>query len=108
MADDKRMNHDVMRCASLLPVEGGAATDTVAASGGLDTLAAPGGGEAPGCTVAASTPAEPEPIPGELEKNTELPLGHPIGAELAFSDPETTLDEATRRERRWEGGGRVR
>jgi hypothetical protein len=31
-----RMNHDVMRRASELPVEGAAATDSVAASGGLE------------------------------------------------------------------------
>ncbi len=44
MAEDKgatppgggRMNHDVMRRASELPVEGVPATDTVAASGGLE------------------------------------------------------------------------
>jgi hypothetical protein len=44
VADDKgatppgggRMDHDVMRRASELPVEGAAATDTLAASGGLE------------------------------------------------------------------------
>jgi hypothetical protein len=34
--DGGRMNHDAMRRASELPVEGPAATDTLAASGGLE------------------------------------------------------------------------
>lgn len=36
MADNKQMNHDVMREASQRPIEGAGATDTVAASGGLE------------------------------------------------------------------------
>lgn len=34
--DDKRMNHDVMKRASERPLSGPGATDTVAASGGLE------------------------------------------------------------------------
>ena len=42
--DGGRMNHDAMRRAAELPVEGPAATDTVAASGGLELPGQVGGG----------------------------------------------------------------
>jgi len=47
-----------------------------------------------------------EPIPGEFDPGTHIPLSQPMGEELGHSDPDATLDEETRRERRKEGGGR--
>jgi hypothetical protein len=45
--DGGRMNHETMRRASELPVEGPAATDTVAASGGLELPGRVGQGNTP-------------------------------------------------------------
>ena len=72
-----RMNHDVMRLASERPVEGPAATDTLAASGGLEV---PGGaleGQTPG-QQADRADAERMPPPTlvsveKVDRNEEEP-----------------------------------
>ena len=99
----ERMDHEKMRRASETKVTGPAATDTLAASGGV---------ELPG---RAKEPAVPEPIPGEHDHTTEAPTQPGIvgttgyGADLppGLTDDPTLTDEG-RKQVRWEAGGRVR
>ena len=104
-------NHEAMRAAAERPVSGPAATDVLAAGGGL---------ELPGRERHASTPpfvglgrdAAHEPIPGEYDATT---LTHPEpgamggafnGADNVSGDSTTTAEDRTLRERIREGGGR--
>ena len=112
----ERMDHEKMRVASELPITGPAATDTLAASSGL---------ELPGREIAAA-PAEPpreeatkpdeptnEPIPGEHDHTTEMPTQPGIvgttgfGEDLPATETDPTLTEEGRQQNRWEGGGRL-
>ena len=102
-----RIDHDAMRRAAELPTSGPAATDDVAASGGLDL---PGGQSHP--HDAAREHAR-EPIPGEHDQTT-LPPTEPaivgstgFGADLPVESVDPTIDEESARQNRWEGGGKV-
>jgi hypothetical protein len=69
MADDKRMNHDVMREASERPLEGAAATDTVAASGGLEVPGQENRGNTPAQRKdRAASEREPAPTAASIDK----------------------------------------
>lgn len=107
----ERMDHEKMRRASQLPVTGAAATDTVAASSGL---------ELPGRASSEGTAQEPvrepmpkEPIPGEHDHSTEVPTQPGIvgttgfGGDLPVTNTDPTLTEEERQQSRWEGGGRT-
>jgi hypothetical protein len=62
-----RQDHDAMRAASLIPVSGGASTDTLAANGGLELP----GGERRTEHVNSESPVH-EPIPGERDPSTQM------------------------------------
>ena len=47
-----------------------------------------------------------EPIPGEREQSTAMPLQHPFGEESQAVNLTDTMDEPTKDEHRKEGGGR--
>ena len=117
MAEDKgatppkggRMDHEAMRRASEIPVHGDAATDTLAASGGLDL---PGRALGPPSAAQQSDTADaPELIPGERDATTFMPSTSGIMAGTGFGDGGTavdlsqTMDEETRQEHAREGGG---
>lgn len=98
-----------MRRAAELPLNGPAASDTLAASGGLEL---PGRERSP---VPAPVAGEGyEPIPGEHDHTTEALTPPAIvgstgfGADLPASNTDPTLDDETKRQIRWEGGGRTR
>ncbi len=105
-----RIDHEAMKRASEIPVEGPAATDNVAASGGLDV---PGREPHRHTPIDAPSPlAEREPIPGEHDHTTLAPTEPGIvgttgfGADLPATD-DSTVDHETARRNRWEGGGRT-
>jgi len=104
-----RIDHEAMRRAAELPVSGSAATDTVAASGGLDL---PGGESHPHDDPLSRGTAH-EPIPGERDRTSEAQTQPAIvgttgyGVDVPASSVDPTLDEETRKQIRWEGGGRV-
>ena len=102
----ERMNHDKMRRASELPVTGPAATETTAASGGLERAGPPG--------KQTGSDEQHEPIPGEHDRTTEAATQPGIvgttgyGADLpADFTGDATLSDDDRRRSRWEGGGRT-
>jgi hypothetical protein len=97
----ERMDHEKMRRAAETKVSGPAATDTTAASGGL---------ELPG----HAREGIPEPIPGERDNTTQTPTEASIVATTGYggdlpegltSDP--TVNEQGHTQSRWEGGGRI-
>lgn len=104
-------DHDAMRAASMHPIEGEAATRTLAASGG---------GELPGRERpdhprhvppdVATGAAVHEPIPGEHDASTAVPRqpgavgGRFNGADLPSNDGDPSLDDRVARERGKEGG----
>lgn len=114
MADDKggtppgggRMTHDVMHRAAEMPIEGGGAPNTLAASGGLELP----GGVAHGHPHEQHDATEEEPIPGERERNTAthsergIIAGTGYGENIPADQPDT-MDEVTHREHAREGGG---
>jgi hypothetical protein len=98
----ERMDHEKMRRASETKTAGAAATDTPAASGGL---------EVPG---RANKTTVPEPIPGEHDHTTEAQSQPGIVATTGYGvdlPPELTddptLTEEERKQVRWEAGGRI-
>jgi hypothetical protein len=97
-----RQNHEAMRVAATRPVHGPASTDTLAASGGLETR---------GAARELLRESVREPIPGERERDT-LSATQPatvggvgFGADLPGADNEATMDERTAHEHEVEGGG---
>ena len=99
-----RMDHEVMRRASELPVTGAPATDTLAASGGLEL---PGGGAAGSATNDATIE---EPIPGERDSATAADSERGIIAGTGYgenipAEQADTMDERTHAEHAREGGG---
>jgi hypothetical protein len=97
-----------MRDAALRPVSGPAATDDLAAGGGLEIP----GREPHVPAEGVPHPQYPEPIPGAREADT-LTHREPgaIGGRFTGEDtppPQRTdwLDERTAAEHAWEGGGR--
>ncbi|MGH9347300.1 MAG: hypothetical protein ACRD26_08530 [Vicinamibacterales bacterium] len=104
----ERMDHEAMRRAAELPLQGPAATDTLAASGGLEL---PGGEPYP--TDAPHRGEDREPIPGEHDHTSE-PTTTPavagttgFGGDLPHTDVDPTLDAEAREQFRWEGGGHI-
>jgi hypothetical protein len=102
-----RTDHESMRRASELALDapGVAASDTLAASGGLDL---------PGRMPQMPTPADQEmvaePIPGERDPGTSMPSTPGIIGGTGYGEniPEGSgvpVDEDTRRESEREGGG---
>jgi hypothetical protein len=96
-----------MRDAMLHPITGPASTDTLAASGGLELPA-----HEPHHTQTHSVPdVIEEPIPGERDPSTltrRLPGaigGRFSGADTPPSAPDALMDEATKHDRKIEGGG---
>jgi hypothetical protein len=105
-----RIDHEAMRRAAELPTSGPAATDTVAASGGLDLP----GHESHPTAPASSHAGAHEPIPGERDRTT-LPPAEPatagatgFGADLPAADADPTVDRAAADRNRWEGGGKTK
>lgn len=105
-----RIDHEAMQRAAELPTSGPAATDSVAASGGLDLP----GHESHPHDIAPSRGTAHEPIPGEHDHTSE-PQTQPgivgttgYGVDVPAASVDSTLDEDTRKQIRWEGGGRVR
>jgi hypothetical protein len=105
-----RMDHEAMRRASELPVHGDAATETLAASGGLEL---PGRAlERPGAEKQSEDADTPELIPGERDTSTfarstpGIIAGTGFGDGQPSSDLSQTMDEETRHEHEWEGGGK--
>ena len=98
-----------MRAASMTPVTGGASTDSLAASGGLNV---PGRDTDRPLTVPTQS-AVPEPSPGERDPTTLThreagAMGSYTGAELPSSGPDAVLDQKTTDDRILEGGGEHR
>jgi hypothetical protein len=104
----ERLDHDAMRRAAELPISGPAATNTLAASGGLELP-----GREPHPTDAASPADAPEPIPGEHDRTTEQPTQPAIvgttgfGSDVPASEVDPTLDDELRKQVRWEAGGKT-
>jgi hypothetical protein len=108
--DVPEQTHETMRAAAQRPVSGPAATDTLAAGGGLEL---PGREE---CTsevpiVGIDHDNAHEPIPGEHDATTltHRPAGAVGGAANGTPSVPTEVDalhDDTRRERVREGGGR--
>ena len=95
-----------MRAASMTPVTGGASTDSLADSGGLNV---PGRDVHRPLTVPTQS-AVPEPIPGERDPTTLThreagAMGSYTGAELPSPRPGAVLDQETANDRILEGGG---
>lgn len=95
-----------MRAASMIPVTGGASTDSLAASSGLNV---PGGDTHHPVTVPTES-AVHEPIPGERDATTLThrepgAMGSYTGANLPAPDPGAWIDPQTAHERTLEGGG---
>jgi hypothetical protein len=110
MTEDKhiyRQDHDKMHRAAEVRISGPAATDSVAASGALDHR-----GGVPTQEPRVEEAREPEPIPGEHDHTTEaatLPgiVGSTgFGGDLPATNSDVTLNDATVRDRNWEGGGK--
>jgi len=105
----QRIDHEAMRRASELPSSGAGATDTLAASGGLELP-----GREPHSSGAGSSEQRHEPIPGERDDTTEAPTPPAIVgttgycADLPASTEDSTIDEETARRNRWEGGGKTK
>jgi hypothetical protein len=105
----ERMDHEAMRRLSELPISGPAATPTLAASGGLEVP-----GREPHAHDAPSQPQTREPIPGEHDHSAEpsTPAGTVgttgYGADLPVSDTDPTIDDETKRQVRWEAGGKTK
>jgi hypothetical protein len=105
----QRIDHEAMRRASELPTSGAGASDTLAASGGL---------ELPGREAHSGGARSPEhhhePIPGEHDITTLAPTDRAIvgttgyGADLPATNEDSTVDEETARHTQWEGGGKTR
>jgi hypothetical protein len=104
----QRIDHEAMRRASELPTSGDGATDTLAASGGLELP-----GREPHSSDAASPEHRHEPIPGEHDHTTEAATSPAIvgttgyGIDLPVTNEDSTVDEETARRSRWEGGGKI-
>lgn len=87
-----RIDHDAMQGGAELSINGPAATDAAAASGDRTAHA---------------------PIPGEHDHTSEAQTQPAIvgttgyGADVPETSVDPTLDEETRKQSRWEGGGRV-
>jgi hypothetical protein len=101
-------DHDAMRAASMRPVSGPAATDRLAASGGLNV---PGNDPTAAAQIDVPT-ADPvnEPIPGERDASTLMhrqpgSMGSAFGA--GMPQPSSTMDEQTLHDRLLEGGGQA-
>ena len=98
-----------MREAAQRPVSGPAATDDLAAGGGLEVP-----GREPHVTPAdqPSVPERHEPIPGERDAETLTHRepgamgGQFTGADIPPPRRSDWLDERTAFERAWEGGGK--
>jgi hypothetical protein len=106
-----RQDHAAMQAGSMLPVDGPASTDTLAATGGLDVP-----GREPHSTTRRArevdtSVAAPEPIPGAYERDT-LTYREPgaiggrfNGADAPPDNPDSIMDDSVREEHRLEGGG---
>ena len=108
------MDHDKMRRASEVPLNGPAASDSLAASSGLEL---PGRATDPD-PPARSRDQDPgdvsaarlEPIPGEVDHTTAMSSQPGIvgttgyGADVPATD-DPTVDDALANEARWSGGG---
>ena len=95
-----------MRAAAEQPTSGPGSTDALAASGGLELPAHRAG------RMRALATAVDEPIPGERDESTMTWRqpgsigGRFSGADTPPTDPSHLMDDATRRDRALEGGGR--
>jgi hypothetical protein len=108
-----RQDHEVMREAAMLAVDGPASTSTLAAGGGLEV---PGREPRPAATIArelrpgsSAAARVHEPIPGERDAST---LTHreagSMGGQFTGADtppPRPWLDDRTAFEHALEGGG---
>lgn len=101
-----------MQQAAKLPVRGPAATESLAASGGLEL---PGREPQPAGADASGAPdATHEPIPGEHDPPAEATTQPGIvgttgyGTDVPPVEVDTTLDEKARERIRWESGGKRR
>jgi len=96
-----------MREAMQRPVSGPGSTDTLAASGGLEL---PAHVSSPHATHPVTAD---EPIPGERDATTltwRAPGaigGRFSGADTRPPDPDALMDDATRQDRKLEGGGKT-
>jgi hypothetical protein len=104
----ERMDHEAMRRASELPVEGPAASDTLAASGGLEVP-----GRLPHGSSAPDRGNDHEPIPGEHDNTTAAATLPGIvgttgyGGDLRPETEDVTLTDEDHERARWQGGGRT-
>lgn len=109
--DVPEQTHDAMRAAASRPVEGPAATSTLAAGGGLEL---PGGEKRDAGDVMAGAGIHQErphePIPGERDETTLThrevgAIGSAFNGEDNVTSDNDTLDDQVRRELVREGGG---
>jgi hypothetical protein len=103
----ERIDHEAMRRAAELPVDGPGATETLAASGGLEVP-----GRLPHGSSAPDRATKHEPIPGEHDNTTAAATQPGIVGTTGYGvdvPPETndvTLTDDDRERVRWEAGGR--
>jgi hypothetical protein len=111
LTDVPEQNHDAMRAAAERPVSGNAATEKLAAGGGLELP----GREQPASPlpiVGIDRNDAHEPIPGEYDATTLThreagAMGGAFnGTDNLPNDPDAVSDARTRREWTLEGGGR--
>jgi hypothetical protein len=112
LTDVPEQSHEAMQAASERPIGGPAATDVLAAGGGLELPGREKSADPPH-VVGFARQATHEPIPGEHD-GTTLTHREPgamggafNGADNVLSDPDAVSDDQTVREWIREGGGRV-
>ena len=100
-----RQDHEGMRAASMTPLTGPAATDALAASGGLDVP----GGDAARVKPPVTSSAARESIPGERDASTLTHrepggMSAPFNGDTSVTQP-STLTQETIHDREIEGAG---